>query len=376
MRRSVLVLAILCLLGAGLLGVSARADQVTLKNGDRITGTIEKSDVKADEKTKTVVLVIKTEAAGEISIQWDAVASIVSPQPLHLELKDGQTVVGPVTTSDGKFDVATATTGEVAAPKDTVVAVRNDAEQKVHDAEVDRLRNPRLTDFWSGLVDTGLSLTRGNSSTLSYTLAAKAVRETARDKITVYTTAVYASDDTTPPSRTTAHAILGGIRGDFNVSDRVFVFGFTDFQYDEFQHLDLRNVLGGGVGYHVIKTANTTFDVFGGADYEQEYFSPNPPDTLTNTTRKTGEVVVGEELSAKLNSRTTFAEKVSFYPNVSDLGEYRFQFDASAATKLKTWLSWQVTYSDRYISNPLVGLKGNDQILSTGLRVTFGKPKL
>jgi putative salt-induced outer membrane protein YdiY len=365
-RRSVLVLA-----GLSLLGVSTRADRVVLKNGDRLTGVIEKSDVKGDDQVKMMVLVIKTEAAGEISIKWDAVASIVAPEPLHLELKDGQNVVGAVTTVDGKFDVATATTGEVATSKDTVIAVRNDAEQTAHEAEVERLKNPRLTDFWSGTVDTGLSLTRGNSSTLSYNLAAKAVRETPRDKITVYTTAVYASDDTTPPHRTTAHGIIGGLRGDFNLSDRMFVFGFTDFEYDEFQHLDLRNVLGGGVGYHVRKTANTTFDVFGGADYEQEYFSPNPPVILTNITRKTGEIVVGEEFDAKLNGRTTFAEKMSFFPNVSDMGEYRFQFDASAASKLKTWLSWQVTYSDRYISNPLVGLKGNDQLLTTGLRMTL-----
>ena len=86
------------------------------------------------------------------------------------------------------------------------------------------------------------------------------------------------------------------MRGDLNVSDHLFVFGFTDFQYDEFQHLDLRNTLGGGLGYHVIKTDNTTFDVFGGGDYEQEYFSPNPPLVLTNVTRKTGEIVAGEEL--------------------------------------------------------------------------------
>jgi putative salt-induced outer membrane protein len=367
-RRSVFFAVVLCLLG-----VSARADQVTLKNGDRITGTIVKSDVKADDKTKTTVLVIKTEFAGDISVQWDAVTSIVTGEPLHLELKDGQMVVGTVNTVDGKLDVATKDTGEVAAPKDTIVAVRNDDEQKAHDAEIDRLKNPHLTDFWSGLVDTGLSLTRGNSATLSYNLAAKAVRQTTRDKISVYTTAVYATDDTTPPSRTTAHNILGGVRGDFNLSDRVFVFGFTDFEYDEFQHLDLRNVLGGGAGYHVFKTANSTFDVFGGADYEQEYFSPNPPDTLTSTTRKTAEIVVGQEYDTKLNKRTTLSEKMSFFPNVSDSGQYRFQLDASAATKLKSWLSWQVTYSDRYISNPLVGLKGNDVLLSTGLRVTFGK---
>jgi putative salt-induced outer membrane protein len=368
-RRSVFSLLVVCLLG-----VSARADQVVLKNGDRITGTIVKSDVTSDDKIKTTVLVVKTEFAGEVSIQWDAVASIVSGEPLHLELKDGQTVVGTVTTNDGgKYDVTTKDTGEVVTPKDTIVAVRNDDEQKVHDAEIDRLRNPHLTDFWSGLVDTGLSVTRGNSATLSYNLAAKAVRQTTRDKISVYTTAIYATDDTTPPSRTTAHNILGGVRGDFNLSERVFVFGFTDFEYDEFQHLDLRNTLGGGAGYHVYKSANSTFDVFGGADYEQEYFSPNPPDTLLNTTRKTAEVVVGEEFDSKINKRTTFSEKLSLFPNVSDTGQYRMQFDASAATKLKSWLAWQVTFSDRYISNPLAGLKGNDLLLSTGLRVTFGK---
>jgi hypothetical protein len=175
-RRSVFIFVALCLLG-----VSARADQVVLKNGDRITGTIVKTDVKADDKTKTV-LVIKTDFAGDIPVLWDSVASVVSGEPLHLQLKDGQTIVGPVTTSNDKLDVATATTGEVAAPKDAIVAVRNDAEQKTYDDTVYRLQHPRLTDFWSGLFDTGLSVTRGNSSTLNFTLAGKAVRQTDRDK--------------------------------------------------------------------------------------------------------------------------------------------------------------------------------------------------
>jgi hypothetical protein len=126
----------------------------------------------------------------------------------------------------------------------------------------------------------------------------------------------------------------------------------------------------------VINTDNTTFDVFGGGDFEQEYFSPNPPDVLTSVTRKTGEIVAGEELDMKVNTRTTFSEKASFFPNVSDTGQYRFQFDATAATKLKSWLSWQMTFGERYISNPLTGLKGNDLLLSTGLRLTFGKGTL
>jgi small nuclear ribonucleoprotein (snRNP)-like protein len=80
-----------------------RADEVTLKNGDRLTGTIIKSDAK--------VLLIKSDFAGAVSIQWDAITSILSTQPIYLGLKDGQTIAGTVTTTDGTFVVATKDTG-------------------------------------------------------------------------------------------------------------------------------------------------------------------------------------------------------------------------------------------------------------------------
>ena len=110
---------------------------------------------------------IKSELAGDVNIKWDGIAAITSTQPLHLTLKDGQTVVGIVTTSDSKFMVATKDTGPVSAPRDSVVAVRNDDEQKTYDATVERLRNPSLADLWTGQLDTGLSLTRGNSASLT-----------------------------------------------------------------------------------------------------------------------------------------------------------------------------------------------------------------
>ena len=358
MRRSVFLAGILCALAS-----VTRADQVTLKNGDRLTGTIVKSDGKT--------MLIKTEWAGDVSVDWDVVASIVSSQPLHLELKNGQTLAGKVTTEDGKFEVTTPS-GQATAPRDTIVAIRNTEEQGAYDL----FQHPRLIDLWSGLLDTGLSETRGNSSLLAYNLAAKFSRVAPRDKITAYVTAIYATDNTTPPGRTTAHAIQGGARMDYNLTPRLFVFGLADFGYDEFQHLDLRSVLGGGLGVHLISHTNTTFDVFAGVDYDHESFSPNPPLVLASLTRNTAEAIAGEELSWKLSSRFSLNERFSAFPNMSDLGQYRFQFDASAATKLKNWLGWQVTFSDRYLSNPLPGLKSNDQLLSTGLRVNFGKGTL
>jgi Protein of unknown function, DUF481 len=65
-------------------------------------------------------------------------------------------------------------------------------------------------------------------------------------------------------------------------------------------------------------------------------------------------------------------ERFEFFPNVSNTGAYRFTFDAHAVTKLNKWLGWQVSFDDLYVSNPPTGIKQNDLILSTGLRLTFG----
>jgi Protein of unknown function, DUF481 len=362
----------LALLSLSLFASLTSADQITLKNGDRLTGTI----VKTDDDAKT--LSMKTDLAGDVTVPWDAVTELTSSQPLHLTLSDGRVVVGKVTTSDGKLDVATADKGDVIAAHQAVKVIRNDKEQ----ADFDKLQHPGLFEFWSGLFDLGLSVTEGNSSTSALTIAAKAARVVPKNKLTLYYTEVYAKDSHQNPAVTTANAIHGGVRDEFGLTPKVYGFGFTDFDSDQLQNLDLRNVLGGGLGYHMIKTAKTQFDVFGGGSFDQEYFStytttnPAPPPAtvlVPAVTHHFGEIVLGESLGTKLGPRTTVSEQVSFFPNLSSTGNYRVTIDANATTKLKSWLSWQVTFNDRYITNPPLNLKGNDLLLSTGLRLTFGR---
>ena len=367
MRR----MLILTILSLSLLSLPVFADQLTLKNGDRLSGTI----VKSDDDAKT--LLIKTDLAGDVTIKWDAITAIVSSQPLHIMLSDGRVIVGRVSTTDGMLEIATDG-GTVPAAHDAVKAVRDNATQ----AEIDRLQHPRLRDYWSGLFDLGLSLTEGNSSTAALTIAGKASRVVPKNKLTLYYTEVYSRDSNESPALTTANAIHAGVRDEFNLKPRVYAFAFTDFDEDALQHLDLRNVIGGGLGYHVINTKKTQFDGFGGGSFNQEYFAsytianPAPPPVLLfepSQSRHSAEIVAGESLSTKLGPRTTVSEQLSFFPNLSSTGEYRVTLDANAVTKLKIWLGWQITLSDRYISDPPFGLKGNDLLLSTGLRLTFGK---
>jgi hypothetical protein len=354
MTRHINILIVMGLI----LAQTAMADQIILKNGDRITGTLIKSDGKS--------LTMKSEFVGTFSAPLDAVDQISAEQPLYIVLKDGQTVVGTVTTSGGALAVQTKDTGTLSVVRDSIVSVRSKEEQAAFELAQDRLRNPSLADLWAGALDSGISLSKGNADTVTYSLGMNATRTTPRDKISVYVTSLYARNNTTGESLTTANAKRGGARYDINLSKRIFVFGLGELESDEFQDLDLRLVLGGGAGWHAYKSERALFDVFGGGSLDKEYF--------TGSLRRTsGEALIGQEFAYRFSGRTWFKEKAVYYPNLSESGEYRFLFDASAQTALKTWLGWHVTFSNRYLSNPVFGKKSNDMLLTTGLRLTFGR---
>ena len=48
-------------------------------------------------------------------------------------------------------------------------------------------------------------------------------------------------------------------------------------------------------------------------------------------------------------------------------------FDISAAAAIKKWMSFQISASDRYLSDPLPGRKTNDILFTTGLHFVFAK---
>ncbi len=349
-RISYIALFLLCLPGF--------ADQVTMKNGDRLTGAIVKYDGKN--------LVIKSELAGPVTIPWDAITAVSSSVPLNVELKGGQHVVGTVTTADANLQIATANAGTVAAARDTVTSIRSKEEQEAYQAEIDRYRNPRLIDLWSGGLDLGYATSRGNASTDTFTLHAAATRATSRDKIGVNYTSIFAASDVNDKRTTSANAKRGGISYELNVRPRLFVFGSVDLETDQFQSLDLRFVPAGGLGYHVTKSEKTNFDVLFGMAANREFFS-------TGLNRSSAEVVLGEEFVRKFSGVTSLHEKLVFYPNMSSGGEFRMNFDTSMVTAIRKWFAWQFSVSDRYLSNPLAGRKSNDVLFTTGLRVTFAK---
>jgi len=350
-----------------LLGIAPAvfADQITLKNGDHLSGTIVKSDGKT--------LVLHTEFAGDVTVQFAAITQITTDKPLHVALSNGQTVVGPITTSDGKLEVAAKNGPPVETPKEGVVAMRNDADQLAYEKSL----HPGLLEGWNGGANVGFSLTRGNSQTENLSLAFTAARATKNDKLSLYTNAIYGTNQLAVPS-TTANTEAGGIRYDRNVSPRMFGFVGADFMSNALQDLNLRSVGSVGAGYHAIKNDRATLDFLAGGNFTDENYTetppnpnPPPPTLTTKVVHNFAGLTLGEELMHKLGKSTVLTQKLYFYPNLTQTGEYRGTFDLALVTKISKWLGWQNQFGDIYVSNPPPGAKKNDVVLTTGLNFSF-----
>lgn len=329
------------------------ADQVVLKNGDTITGNIVKKDGSK--------LTIKSEFLGEVTMPWAAVQSVRSDEPLTVELPGNQRVVGRVSTQGDTVQVQTATETRTALLGE-IGAVRNPAEQRAWE----RLQDPGILELWSGYFDVGLALARGNARTDTWTMNFNAARVTPHDKLTVNFNQIYGTARIENVTAAIARAVRGGWSYNRDITPRFFVATFNQYDHDRFQKLDLRFVLGGGFGVNAIKNPRTTLSFTGAANYSRENFTEG-------IHRNSAEGNFGNDFSYKVTSITSLTQSFRIFPNLTNQGEYRVNFDLGAVTALKKWLGWQVSASNRYLSNPVLGRQRNDLLLSTGLRVSFAK---
>jgi putative salt-induced outer membrane protein YdiY len=333
-----------------LFSASAFADQVTLKNGDRVTGEIIKKD---GEK-----LTIKSAAMGTITMPWAEVSAVTSDTPLTVVLPSGP-VQGKVATADGKLQLQGR---REPVPLSDIVAVRNAAEQSAYE----RRLHPGWGQLWAGTASLGLAGTAGNARTMTFTTGVNAARVTRTDKISLYFNVIKASALVDGHSADTAQSVRGGIGYDRNITSRLFANIFNDYEYDRFQNLDLRFVLGGGLGFHAIKTERSQLDLLAGVDFNHSKFS-------TPLTRNAAEVFGGDDYSLKFTGSTSLVQGFRIFDDLGDTGSYRVNFDVGAATRVSKWLTWNVSLSDRYLSHPAPGRKTNDFIYTTGLGMTFAR---
>lgn len=338
--------------------VPARADLVTMKNGDRVSGSVVKKD--------GTTLIFDSKLFGQIKIPWAEVAAIETSGPVNVATTDGKAQKATLTTKGDQVQVAVGADVRSMTVND-VPTLRNDAEQ----ATYERLLKPGWGSLWAGTASIGWAGARGNAKTSSFTTGMNAVRATNNDKTALYFSSIRASAFANQASGLTALAVRGGWAYNRNLHPRVFANFFNDYEYDRFQNLDLRTVLGSGLGYKAYKSTRVAFDILGGAAWTRESFDPPRPDNPF--VRNAADGYWGDDFSFKLNSSTALVQSFRMFNNLRDSQLYRVNFDIGLSTKISKWITWNAQFSDRFLNVPVAGRRKNDLIYSTGFGFTFAR---
>lgn len=221
---------------------------------------------------------------------------------------------------------------------------------------------------WRYALGAGASATSGNSDTTKLNINADGVRATELDKWSLFGRLLYGRTD----GDTTDDLLELRGRYDRNFDTSWFGFGSGEFLRDRPSNLSGRASAAGGVGYHVFKTDENRWDVFGGLGYSHEsYYDAKLVAGEVRSNYGYAELLMGEESTHRLTDTTSFKQRFVVYPNLTNSGEFRTVFDAGLAVSINKTLSLTVTLSHRYNSDPGEGLSKDDASLVAGLAAKF-----
>lgn len=339
----------------------ANNNEITLKNGDRLSGKI----VCSDENT----VIIETVYAGKVTIDAKHVIKIDATKPASTETveTEANTVAAVAEKAEKPVEKAVAehaTTGS-AIKKDAPVKPRPDPV-KPKPALFGQGRFFGLANGWEGNANFGFSYTDGNSRTSTMTSGIRASKNGGNDKLTIYARSLWYSNRAIAVS-TTQNAVWGGARYDRSMSEKTFGFVSYDFERDRPKNLFLRSVLGTGVGHHMVKNETTELDILGGGAWNRTWQAGPNTDTP--------EALAGNTLKHKFNGRLRFQQTFTYYQNITDLNEYRFIFDSSISVDITKKIGLQFTIGNRFNNDPVGLAKRNDFLFASGIRWNFGKKK-
>jgi len=336
----------------------AYADVVTLKNGDRVTGTLV--------TIKGGTLQLKSAILGDLSIPMAQVASYSTEQPVALVRKDQEPVRGTLELlPSGNWQVKANGQAQTFTPADVSLIMPAEDYHKKYEGPA-----PKPWQAWKGTAALGESLSRGNQDTNTFTTTINAVRERPetinferhfRSTFSFATLLSHAEED---GSNVTSHTLTTGLREDYLFSPRGFAFGVSQIDHISTQGLYLRQTYGGGFGADVIKHPNTTFSLIGGLTYQHEHFIMGAPVEGIDG-------LIGEVFGRQFSKRVRLDHNLTFYPDLSHGGQYRFDTTTVFAYKLNNRLALTTSFIDLYLSNPPAGSHQNNVTLAVGVGYSF-----
>lgn len=312
-------------------------DVVTLKNGDRVTGELVKMTGGK--------VVVKTDWAGDVTVDFEDVATIECGRSLPVEFKTGEIITGRLEKrADGTYLVSDVLPGGI--------------RLKTEDVESIAKPEPKI---WSGDFRVGLGYSSGNTDTSSASAGAEVRRVTDIDTFRIYANTNYEERD----NETSAQRTWGGSDYEYNFTDRWYGKAYLILENDKFKDLTLRTTVGLSTGYKFIKEDDMLLQGDIGPAYINENYRGDTED------RDFVALAIGERFEWKISDGQMLIQTLQIFPNTEKFSDTLFTATLSYRQTLTGNLYLDIALADEYDTEPADGKERNDFRSTLGLGYSF-----
>lgn len=327
------LLFILILFGNGL------ADEIILKNGDKLTGIII--------TLEGGILILKTEYSEPIKIRKEKIQSISADTPLAINLTTGETLKGKIYSDEhGKLTVeGTIERSATIIDWDKVAAINP---------------TPVKPSEWKGNITLGANSQSGNAEHTSISVGAEASRKTSIDRFSLRFLFNYAEEKEEITIRNT----YGTLKYDYFFTKALYGYLGVELLNDKFKDLKLRTVVGPGVGYQIWddKIKSLLFEI--GASYFSEDLKQGEDDSWI-----TGRLA--SNFSYAIKNVIVFSDQLIVYPSFEDIGRYQLRNEVGITSALSSKWALKLTNILEHDSDPPEDVKKNDLYWILALQYSF-----
>ena len=298
-----------------------KTDVVTLANGDRITGEIDRLDRGRLE--------FKTDDAGTLYLEWDKLSSLVSKRFVEVVTSDGLRYFGSLGAADSG----------------SIAVVGTDATHRLAMAEVTIIRAIG-TSFWNrldGSIDAGFNYTRSSGvAQLNVNWDTVYRRPASQGRLTVSLTATEKDDDSGRDDR--GYAEFSYLKYPWQ---RWFVTLVGRFETNESLGLTLRSQVGAAVGPRLVNSNRAQMAVGGGMVLNNEQGVD-----VESTQNVEALFVFRTSYFTYDRPKTNIDVSLQYYPSLSNAGRQRLQLDAGVKREFWKDLFLSLTGYNTYDSRP------------------------
>jgi hypothetical protein len=304
---------------------ASKTDVVVLVNGDRITG-----EIKALEHNR---LKLSTDHMGTVYIEWDKIARLQSDQFLLLERADGVRYYGQLKPSaeDGQLQVDR---GDVRGKPEEVAMLSIVGAQPIVGG--------RFIDRLDGYVSGGFDLSKA-SNRRSFDLAAGL---SSRTRVRDWTLDGSANLTDDAAGATSDRYQLQGAWRQFR-RQQDFYAGFGGFERNSELDLNLRTLLGAGLGRFFLRSPTAEWQGGVGLAYVNENYTGGEKFNSLEAAFTTGFSIFRYDFP-----ETDIGGTLTLLPSLTKTGRYRAQTDLRAKYEFVDDLYFELKFYGTYDSDP------------------------